>query len=178
MKNYIIGGLVCVVAALVVGVEPVQRFVNETANSGTLRGVETCLSYSQSELLSPEAVRSTCILAFQKPLYRNDHATGKAGPAVEQQQVVWSGFLDNKTTDHVTTWVKISVGIFDADGNEQEFHATTSIWIDPLGQTEFQVALPDLEREQFSDLEFCEQDTTPQISCISWGITEMMGLSL
>ena len=178
MKNYFIGGLVCLVAALVIGVEPVQRFANETANRGTLRGVETCLSYSKSELLSPEAVRSTCIQAFHKPLYSNDHATGKAGPFVEQQAIFWSGFLDNKTPDHVTTWIKVSVGIFDAAGDEQEFHGETSIWIDPLDQAEFKVALPEVEREQFDDLEFCELETPSPKNCMSWGITEMMGLSL
>jgi hypothetical protein len=103
VKNFIIGGLLCRVAALVIGVEPLQRFVNETTSIGTLRGVEACLSYSSSELLSTEAVRSTCVMAFQKPFYANDHAIGKAGPRLDQRSVSWGGFLENKTHDHVTT---------------------------------------------------------------------------
>ena len=72
----------CLVVALVIGIKPVQRFTNEAVNSGTLRGVETCLSYSSSELLSPEAVRATCVAAFQKRLYGREHAQGRAAPCV------------------------------------------------------------------------------------------------
>lgn len=178
VKNFIIGGLLCLVAFLVIGVEPLQRFVNETTSKGTLRGVESCLSYSSSELLSTEAVRSTCVLVFQKPLYADDHATGKAGPRIDQWSVSWAGLLENKTHDHVTTWIRLSVGIFDAEGNEHAFSAETPIWIDPLAQTEFRVELPDVNAEQFDNLEFCESEDAAPKSCISWGITEVMGLSL
>ncbi|EET49649.1 hypothetical protein [Thalassobium sp. R2A62] len=178
MKNFIIGGLLCLLAALFFGVEPLQRFVNETTSKGTLRGVETCLSYSSSELLSTEVVRSTCTLAFQKPLYGNDNATGKAGPRIDQQLVSWGGLLENKTDDHVTTWIRLSVGIFDTEGNEQTFSVETPIWIEPLAQTEFKVELPDVNAEQFDNLEFCELEDVARKSCMSWGITEIMGLSL
>ncbi|MDG1532689.1 MAG: hypothetical protein P8Q99_15235 [Paracoccaceae bacterium] len=178
VKNYIIGGLLCLVAALVIGIEPLQRFVNETRNHGTLKGVETCLSYSSSELLSTEAVRSICVLAFQKPLYSNDHATGKAGPHIDRQTVSWSGLLENKKHDHVTTWIRLKVGIFDAEGIEQSFSAETIIWIDPLDQTEFSVELPDVSAEQLEKLEFCELEDAAPKSCISWGISELKGLSL
>jgi hypothetical protein len=178
VKNFIIGVLLCLVAGLVIGVEPLHRFFNEATSRGTLRGVETCLSYSSSELLSTETVRSTCVLAFQKPLYDNDLATGRAGPRTDQQTVSWGGLLENKTPDHVTTWIRLSVRIFDEEGNEEVFSAETPIWIDPLGQAEFGVGLPDVNPEQFDNLDFCERDDAAPTSCISWGITEMMGLSL
>ena len=178
MKNYIIGGLLCLVSALVIGVEPLQRFINETTNQGTLRGVETCLSYSESQLLSPEAVRSSCVTAFQKPLYGNDHATGRAGPRMDQRTVRWGGILENKTPDHVTTWIQVSVGIFDANGNEQEFYSETPIWIDPLDEAEFMVPLPDAEAEQFDKLEFCDLEDDAPKDCMSWGVTGIMGLAI
>lgn len=178
MKNFIIGGLACLVAGLVVGVEPLQRFVNETTNQGTLKGVEACISYTSSELLTAEAVKAACVSTFQAPLYAYEHATGKAGPRTDQSSVSWGGILENKTHDHVTTWIRLSVDIFDAEGNEQEFFAETPIWIDPLNQTEFIVQLSDVNAEQFDNLEFCELEDTAPKSCMSWGITEIMGLSL
>lgn len=178
MKNFIIGALLCVVVALFLGVERVQRFVNEATNQETLRGVETCLSYTSGNLLSTEAVRSTCVAAFQKRLFDNNHATGKAGPRIGRRTVSWGGVLENKTSDHVTTWIQLSIGIFDAEGNEQEFSAQTTLWIDPLGKTDFKVELPDAKIEQFDDLKFCDLEDTAPKSCMSWGVTEMMGLSL
>jgi hypothetical protein len=50
--------------------------------------------------------------------------------------------------------MRLSVGIFDAEGEEQTFSAETPIWVDPLGQTEFRVELPDVNAEQFDNLEF------------------------
>ena len=117
-------------------------------------------------------------MAFQKPLYATDHATGKAGPRIDQRSANWGGLLENKTHDHVTTWIRLSFSIFDVEGSEQTFSAETSIWIDPLAQAEFRVELHDANAEQFDNLEFCESKDAAPKSCISWGITEMMGLSL
>ncbi|MEO9572972.1 MAG: hypothetical protein ABJ360_02235 [Roseobacter sp.] len=178
VKNYIIIGLACLVAALAFGVEPVQRGINETVNKGTLKGVETCLSYSKSELISNEAVRATCVTAFQKPLYGNDHATGRAGPRLDQRYVAWEGELENKTSDHVTTWIRVSVSIYDADGAEQEFFGDTTIWIDPLDEAAFRVELPELEREKFDSIEFCDHDDLTPSACLTWGVVETMGLAI
>jgi hypothetical protein len=117
-------------------------------------------------------------MAFQKALYSNDHATGKAGPRVDQQAVSWGGLLENKTHDHVTTWIRLTVGIFDAEGIEQSFSAETLIWIDPLDQAAFRVELPDVSAEQLDSLEFCASEDAALKSCVSWGISEMKGLSL
>jgi len=178
VKNYIIAGLIFVLAALVFGIGSVQRVINETANRGTLRGAETCIDYSASKLLSLDAIRAKCVQSFQRRLYGNDYATGLAGPQIDQQTVVWSGTLANKTPDHVTTWIRISVSIFDVGGNEQEFFAETPIWIDPLGEAEFRVQLPDLEREQLDDIEPCDLDDEAPKACLVWGVTDVMGLSL
>jgi hypothetical protein len=178
MKNLIIGGLICIVAVLVIGFEPVQRTINEATNRGTLRGVENCMIYSSSELLSEEAVRAICTRTFQKQLYSYDHATGRAGPWMDQRTVGWTGTLQNNTPDHVTTWIKILVSIYDAEGIEQEFSAETPIWIDPLDEAEFRVELPGVEREQLEDIEFCDQDAVSPTACMKWGVTDMMGLAL
>ncbi|WP_342070559.1 hypothetical protein [Yoonia algicola] len=178
MKNYIIGGLLCVVAALAFGIEPVQRVFNEAANQGTLRGVETCLSYTGSALLSDEVVKATCVNAFQERVYGKDMASGKAAPQMNQASVSWVGVLDNDTADYVTTWIQITVKIFDEEGNEEEFVADTSIWIDPMADAEFTVQLPDLEREQFDNIDWCDLDSEAPKACMSWGITDLMGLSI
>ncbi|AZQ66054.1 hypothetical protein EF888_02290 [Silicimonas algicola] len=178
MKNILIVGLACLVAALVFGVEPVQRAINEATYQGTLKGVETCMDYSRSELLSKEAVRATCVSTFQKRLYDNDHATGRAGPRMNQQTVGWGGILENRTADHVTTWVRISLSIFDADGNAQEISAETPIWIDPLGEAEFRVDLPELEPEQLENINFCEHESIAPKSCMTWGVVDMMGVAI
>jgi hypothetical protein len=72
---------------------------------GTLRGVEACMEYSRSELLSEDAVKASCVVNFQKYIYNGDHATGRAGPRIDEQTVSWGGILENKTPDHVTTWI-------------------------------------------------------------------------
>ena len=102
-------GLICLVAALAFGVGPVQRVTNEATNHGTLRGVERCMEYSKSELLSQEAVKATCVQSFHKRLYVPDLATGQAGPRLDQERVNWGGILENKTPDHVTTWIRLAV---------------------------------------------------------------------
>lgn len=179
VKNYIIGGLLCVVAALAIGIEPVQRAFNETVNQGTLRGVDNCLSYSSSELLSDEAVKATCLNAFQERVYDEDMASGKAGPRKNQTNVNWVGVLENKTADYVTTWMQVTVRIYDEDGNEEEFVADTSIWINPKADAEFTVELPDVGPERFvDDIEWCDLNDGAPKACMSWGITDVMGLSI
>lgn len=68
MENYLIGGLICIIAILIVGVELLQRLLNESINKGRLKGVENCRAYSNSELVSEEAVKATCVSTFQKYL--------------------------------------------------------------------------------------------------------------
>jgi hypothetical protein len=178
VKNYLIGGLICLLAVFIIGIEPIQRMINESTKQGTLRGVETCMVYSSSELLSEDSVKATCVGAFQKKLYTDGLATGRAGPRNDQKTVSWGGTLQNKTSDHVTTWIQVSVSIFDADGAEQEFQAETSIWIDPLNEADFRVELPELEREQLESIEFCDHEDTEPKACMTWGITEIMGLTI
>lgn len=178
LKNYLIAGLIGVVAALTIGVEPVQRFMNEAANSGTLRGVEKCMQYSKSELLSQDAIKASCVEAFHKRLYLQDLASGKAGPRVDQGIVSWEGILENKTADHVTTWIQIGVSIYDKDGKEQEVFAETPIWIDPMGEAKFQVEFPDLKPEQLEAIEFCDLDDQSPKACMAWGVSDLMGLTI
>ena len=175
MKNFLIGALTCLVAALAYGIEPVQRYVNEAANRGTLRGVEKCVEYSKSELLSQDAVKASCVNEFHKRLYVPYVASGLAGPREEEGRLGWGGTLENKTGDHVTTWVQVSVSIFDADGKEQESVGETPIWIDPMGESDFHVELPDLKPEALGTLGPCDLDDQAPKSCVSWGITGVLG---
>lgn len=178
MKNYIIAGLLCLVLVLAIGVQPVEKTINEALNQGTLKGIETCISYSESDLVSEGAIQAMCAMTFQKSLHDNDHATGRAGPSFDRRIVSWDGVLENKTPDHVTTWVRISVSIFDKEGEETEVYAETPIWIDPLNEAAFQVELPDLESEQLKDLEFCEYEDTAPTDCMVWGVSRMMGVAI
>lgn len=178
MKNYLIGGLICLVVVLAFGVEPVQRMINETANSGTLRGAEKCMDYSKSELLSEDAVKATCVQSFHTRLYLPNLATGQAGPRFAQGQVGWGGILQNKTSDHVTTWIEIAVMVFDADGTKQEVSVEAPIWIDPLGEAEFRIELPDLERVQFDDIEFCDLEDETPTACMARAVTDVKGLAI
>ncbi len=177
MKNYLIAGLVCIIVMLIIGIEPVMRFANEAINRGTLRGVERCIAYEQSALLSKEAVKSLCVHAFQRQLYLPELASGKAGPRTLQGLVRWEGRLENKTPDHVTTWVKVAIIIFDDEGKEQESFAETSIWIDPTSDAELELEFPDLKPDQFDDLEFCGDDSAPK-KCFGWSIAAVKGLKI
>ncbi len=178
VKNFLIGVLSCIVVALVIGFEPLERAINETLHMGTVRGVENCIDYSSSGLLSDESIRETCTIAFQRRLFHNDHATGRAGPRANRSSVDWEGVLENRTSDHVTTWVEVAVSVFDEDGVEQEFTAETSIWIDPLSEAEFRVELRDFDAALLDELEFCERDAGAPTSCMTWGVVGMMGLSI
>lgn len=178
MKNYLIFGLLVLVAALVIGIEPVQRTINEATRKGTLKGIESCMDYSNSELLSEDAIRKTCVSTFQKRLFRQNHATGRAGPRMIEGSLGWGGTLENKTPDDVTTWIKISVSIFDEEGKENEHFTDTQIWIDPLGEVEFSVDLPDVEHGDFENFEFCDRDDPEPKACVTWGVTEVMGVTV
>lgn len=163
---------------MIIGFKPVQRTINEAVNRGTLTGVENCIAYSESQLISSEATRSACIRSFEKNLFSGEHASGRAGPTFTDQSVSWVGKLENKTPDHVTTWIGLSVIVYDAEGNEKEFLGDTSVWIDPLGETDFRVDLPELTRDMVDASEFCELDAASPTSCMSWGIVEVKGLSI
>ncbi|PZX42071.1 hypothetical protein LY56_02364 [Roseinatronobacter thiooxidans] len=178
MKNYFIGFLVCIVVALMIGVDPVKKIANEAMNQGTVRGVDTCMSYSNSAALSKEAVRAMCVRTFQKRLYHGDYATRRAGPRGELRTVSWSGTLQNKISDHVTTWIRISVTLYDADGVRQEYSAETPIWIEPLSEAEFKVEVPNLEPEQIRNIKFCYLDDLAPTTCMAWDVIDIMGLSL
>lgn len=177
MKNYIIGGLVVLVAALVFGVTPIQRAANETLFSGTLKGAEWCMSYSNSELLSREAVKGRCAAAFQKRLFAGD-ASGRAGPRLKKKYVGWGGELKNKTTDSITTSVSVGLALFDADGKETKFFAETPIWIEPLSKADFHVDFPTLNADQIKEFEFCDRDAPKRQSCFDWWVHDIFGLTL
>ena len=163
---------------MVIGIEPLQRALNETTKQGTLRGAEACMTYSSGGLLSEDAVKATCVATFQRNLYNGDLATGRAGPRFDDQTVDWDGTLENKTPDHVTTWIRVTVSIFDTDGNEEEFFAETSIWIDPLNEADFRAELLDVETEQLIDIEFCDYEDLEPTACMSWAVTGIMGLRI
>jgi hypothetical protein len=97
---------------------------------------------------------------------------------LDEGTVSWGGVLENKTPDHVTTWVRVSVSTYTEEGTEQEFFAETSIWIDPLGKADFRVKLPDSKEDQFEKLDFCEHDDAAPKSCMSWGVIDAMGLRI
>ncbi len=178
MKKLAILAAVCAAAYLIIDFPKVQQTANEALRDGTLKGVEACVEYSKSELVSAETTRNACSARFQNPLYNNDFATGRAGPAFEAGAVLLKGSLENKETSHVTTWVALSFSIFDAEGKESEFPADIFIWIEPRSSTEFSVALPDLEPEKVRDLKFCDLDDENRKSCMSWGMKGIQGIEI
>ncbi|WP_039019409.1 hypothetical protein [Halocynthiibacter namhaensis] len=178
MKNYVIGGLLCLLGLALTGFTPLQRFINEMMRQGTLVGMSACVNYSDNDLLSQDAIRTGCAGRFQKPLFHSDYATGRAGPRVEGSIVSWGGTLRNKQSDHVTTWLRLSVSIYDAEGDEQEVFVDTPIWIEPLGEADFMVELPEVERDQIDDITFCKHEDTDPKACLTWGVVEIMGLSI
>jgi hypothetical protein len=97
---------------------------------------------------------------------------------IEQGEVGWGGRLENKTNDHVTTWIMIAVIVFDADGKEKEVFAETPIWIDPMGEADFEVVLPELEPEQFEKIDFCGDDNQSPKACFAWAVAEVKGLAI
>lgn len=178
MKNYIIAGLVCAVAALSFGIESIQKIVNEAANHGRLKGVDRCLAYTNSELLSPDAVRSSCVATFQKRYFVVGMAGGKAGPRPEREGASWSGSLDNETSNYVTTWIEITVSVFDQAGEETTFVADTSVWIDPMDTVDFAVQLVDATWDDFENTEFCDLEASERTNCMAWTISDLMGLAI
>lgn len=103
---------------------------------------------------------------------------GKGGPQFDQEKVNFAGTLANKTPDHVTTWIGISATVYDAEGTKQEVLAETPIWIAPMGEADFLLELPDLKREQFDDIKFCELDDKAPKACVVWDMTEVKGLAI
>ena len=178
IKNYLIGGLLCIVLMLVFGFKPVYRVMNEAVNRGTVNAVEMCLDYTRGEVLSEEAVKAVCVSTFQKRLLGNEYAFGRAGPRLVLDGVRWGGTLQNDTVDHVTTWVQVAVNVYDENGSEQKALADTQVWLEPMDETEFEVEVPDLKQEQINDLDFWDLDMPNPKSCFSWGVVAVKGLSI
>lgn len=72
----------------------------------------------------------------------------------------------------------ISVSIYNKEGKEQEVSAETPIWIDPLNEADFRVEFPDLESKKLENLGSCDHEDAAPTECISWGVTDVMGLAL
>jgi cAMP phosphodiesterase len=178
MNKFVILACVGGAAFLLYDLQSVKQAVNEALRWGTLKGVETCVAHSKSDLVSAETTRNVCIESFQRVLYNRDLATGRAGPKVAAGGVNLDGFLENKTSGFVTTWVKVAFELYDASGETREFQADTYIWIEPRSSTDFSVALPDLEPDEVQSVEFCDHDDTLPKSCMTWGIVEIKGIEI
>lgn len=178
MKNYLIAGLALLVVAYAYGLEPLLRVTNEAINRGTLRGAEKCIGYSESDLMSEDAVKARCTKIFQKRLYGREYVEGYAGPRIDGDVISWGGSVKNKTSSHVITGLEVSVGIYDEDGKEKVFRAETPIWIDPLGEAQLKLEVPELTRQHFEGIGFCEEGDETDKSCFDWGISTVMGLAL
>jgi len=176
MNKFIVLACVGGAAYLLYDLQSVKQTANEALRAGTLKGVETCVAYSKSDLVSAETTRNVCIESFQKVLYNSDLATGRAGPRVASGSVSLGGSLENKTPDFVTTWVKVSFALYDSSGKEKEFLADTYIWIEPRSSADFSVELPELKPDDVQSVEFCDHDDDTPKSCMSWGIVKMKGI--
>ena len=163
---------------LINGVTPIKRTVNEFANMGVLEGVERCLEYSSSELVSPETVRDLCTQKFRKPIYDGDAATGRAGPREIGGTVYLVGTINNKLPNFITTWVQFEFSIYDDIGSERAIRTASVFWIEPLSSSDFQVELPDIKSADFAGFEFCPHDESEKKRCIAWGTPRIEGIKL
>lgn len=168
----------CGAAYLLYDWQSVKLAVNEALHAGTLKGVENCVAYSKSDLMSAEATRYVCIDNFQKNLYDGDLATGRAGPDDYSGRVNLSGSLENKTSDFVTTWVQLYLKLYDATGTEKEFQAETYIWIEPHSTADFSVELLNLKPDGVETTMFCDVDDTSPKSCMRWGVAKIKGIEI
>ncbi|PHO03021.1 hypothetical protein CSC82_13940 [Rhodobacteraceae bacterium 4F10] len=178
MKTLAVLAALCAAAYLIFDFTKVQQTANEVLRDGTLQGVEACVDYTESDLITTETTRNACSARFQKRLSSGDFATGRAGPSLKGDRVLLEGSLENKKTSHVTTWVALRFYTFDADGKESTFSTDTSLWIEPRSTTEFSVVLPDLEPKKIRDLEFCHHEDEKPKSCMSWGVIEIQGIKI
>ncbi len=178
MKNFIILICLCAAAYILYDLQSVKLALNKSLRDGTLQGVENCVAYSRSELVSVETTRNVCVENFHIELFDGDFATGRAGPKDMSGEAGWAGTLENKTAGHVTTWVRVSVSLFDADGKEKEYEANTYVWIEPQSSTNFQVGLSELAPSELKSVEFCDRDDGSPKSCVSWGIVRIKGIKI
>ena len=58
----------CAAAYLVFDFPKVQQAANKALRDGTLQGVEACVEYAKSELVTLETTRNACSARFQKYL--------------------------------------------------------------------------------------------------------------
>lgn len=178
MNKFLALAAMCGAAYLLYDFQSVKQLANETLRDGKFTGVEACVAYSESDLVSAQTTRNACSERFQKRLFDGDFATGRAGPKTRSGSVYLEGSLENKLSNHVTTWVELSFYIFDLDGKESKFYTDTYVWIEPRASYEFSVALPDISAEDVRDLEFCDHDDESPKSCMSWGVRGIKGVEL
>lgn len=180
MKKFAALMCICIAAYVLYNLQTVKMTVNESLNSGTLRGVENCVSYSTSELVSTETTRNSCVARIQKSVPNAHLINGLAGPRVRNGQAFLDGDLNNDTSGHIATWFRAYIGVHDETGKRSEYSGETFIWVEPQSSQEFSIELDGAEPEQFQGLDFCpksENESTYK-SCIVWGVSRVRGIEI
>ena len=173
MNKFAVSACVLAVALGAYNLRAIKLVINETLNMGTLTGVENCVSYSKNDLVSIETTRNACATRLQTFSYEPDLAMGRAGPRYMNDGVYLEGELHNKTSNQVTTWVGLVLGMHDADGKRVEFTAGTQIWIEPSSSSEFIVELKDAPADVLETLDFCDHEAKKPKSCVFWAVAKM-----
>lgn len=172
---------IVLLVACVIGLsflKPVKVKFNEVVNAGTVTGVATCVDLNSNAVISAEATKQGCAKVFQKRLFGPDIITGRASAGANTHEVVFSGTLENTTSDKVITSVDFIYSVFDAEGNETEYLATTPLWIEPRSNSEFSVPLDDYDVDSFTRRKGCDNDGEIHNNCWNWGFYDVQGVSL
>ena len=157
---------------------PVQLKFNELVNMGTVAGVAKCAELNANSVISEEATKRGCAEVFQRRIYQQGAVTGRASANIEAGQVVFSGNLENQTTDEVITWVEFAYKTFDTDGVAKEFQISSPFWIEPRASIEFELPIQEMDSESFERQQGCEGEPGSERDCWAWGWSDLQGVAL
>jgi hypothetical protein len=167
------------------GCKPVERVLNDALNSGTLRGVDKCVSLEDTTLVPREAIMRSCVRRFERPIPANDLAEmrGNGSPEMAGREAVFSGTLDNQSASRILTGATITVTFRNAGVGPISSRAVTryrvavdSVWLLPGRSIPFETRGVTNAPDDWTTTPYCS--SVPEARCWHWEITSANGLSL
>lgn len=169
-------GLLLALAAALIGPKPVKQLYNQTVYNGTVQGVSACMDLAAMAILSQETIRNACTQKFQKPVFEYREVSGRASPKTRRDEVIFSGSIENDSSDKVLSWIKVEYIYYDEEGKQATYLGSAIVWVEPSSNEDFEIVLDNFDAKDFNDSASCDADE--KSDCWAWGLVGAAGLEL
>lgn len=168
-KGYSTIAALLATALFLSGCKPVERFINETFNKGTITGLNACLAYTRDDLLSEEAARRHCASRFTEEIVNFNEA-------IEAEAILQGSALNarikNTTSRYVIESLGYALALKNSQGKSKQFYAREDgLWVEPSSAHERRIDFVDAR--SWNTPENCAKG-----DCWDWSITRARGFRL